>query len=145
MGLSTVRILLGSSKTYPSHYFKILKKIRIVPSTRENLRKIFIQIKWKFDYFFALRKQRFPIRFSRVSGYFWCLLYMIMVKGWLIQKKTVVLLHRINLRLIRQLNPTTKKIKILHATLTVNWPRWEIYYLCVYCVSKNKKLCLLCF
>jgi hypothetical protein len=38
-------------------------------------RKIFIQIEWKFDHFFALRKQRFPVRFSLVSGHFWCLLY----------------------------------------------------------------------
>ncbi len=38
--------------------------------------KIFIQIEWKFDHFFALRKQRFPIRFSRVSGHVWCLLYI---------------------------------------------------------------------
>jgi hypothetical protein len=39
MGPSTVRIVLPRTKTYPSHYFTIQKKIRIVPGTQENLHK----------------------------------------------------------------------------------------------------------
>jgi hypothetical protein len=75
MGLSTVRTLLPRTKTYPSHYFKIQQKNRVFPGTQENLQTDF-HYKWKFDHFFALRKQRFPIRFSRVSGHLWCLLYI---------------------------------------------------------------------
>jgi hypothetical protein len=41
MGLSTVRTLLPRTKTYPSHYFKIQQKIRVVSGTRENLGKNF--------------------------------------------------------------------------------------------------------
>jgi hypothetical protein len=56
MGLSTVRILLGSTKTYPSHYFKILKKIRIVPGTRENLQTNFHSNRIKIWLLFRLAK-----------------------------------------------------------------------------------------
>ncbi len=73
--LSTVRILLPRTKTYPFHYFKIKKKGLFLAPER-TYTKIFIQIEWQFEYFFALRKHCFTIRFSRVSGYFWCLLYI---------------------------------------------------------------------
>ncbi len=53
----------------------------MVSGTQENLQNILIQIEWKFEYFFSLQKKRFPIRFSRVSGYFWCLLYLLLNTG----------------------------------------------------------------
>jgi hypothetical protein len=70
MDPSTVHTLLPRTKIYPSHYFKIQQKIWVVQALERTYEKTFIQIEWKFDHFFALRKQLFPIRFSRVSGHF---------------------------------------------------------------------------
>ncbi len=56
---------LGQKPNLPI-ILKFYKKLGLFLAPEKTYEKIFIQIEWKFDHFFALRKQRFSIRFSRV-------------------------------------------------------------------------------
>ncbi len=61
---------LGQKPTL-SIILKFNKEFELFLAPEKTYEKIFIQIEWKFDHFFAFRKQQFQIRFSRVPGHFW--------------------------------------------------------------------------
>ena len=48
MGLSAVRILLPRAKTHPFLCLKILKKIMVIPGTRENKKNNNMNLKYEY-------------------------------------------------------------------------------------------------